>query len=42
MGELSVVQKSLAAACGETREGIEADAIGGAVVIGASRARGHG
>ena len=36
MGELSVVQKSLAEACGEIREGLEADAIGGAVVNSAS------
>ncbi len=36
MGELSVVQKSLAGACGETREGLESDAIGGAVVNSAS------
>ena len=32
MGELSVVQKSLAGACGETREGAEADAIAAAAV----------
>jgi glycolate oxidase FAD binding subunit len=36
MGDLSVIRKSLAAACGETREGVEADAIGGDVVTGAS------
>ena len=36
MGELSVVQKSLAGACGETREGLESDSIGGAVVNSAS------
>src|SRR5580692_2600447 len=32
MGDLTVIRKSLAAACGETREGVEADGIGGAVV----------
>ena len=34
MGELSVIWKSLVAACGETREGAEADAIGEGIVPG--------
>jgi glycolate oxidase FAD binding subunit len=34
-GDLSVIRKSLAAACGETREGAEADAIGWDVAISA-------
>jgi glycolate oxidase FAD binding subunit len=35
-GDLLVIRKSLAAACGETREGVEADAIGGDGVTSAS------
>jgi glycolate oxidase FAD binding subunit len=40
MGELSVVEKALAGACGETRDGTEADAVGADVLTGAGGAGG--